>query len=240
VSSSNAARDDESPARHASVRDARGLRRSGLELIGDVAWGTHFCQFYETKQDLRVLFPEETRRESLAKIGRALSGEYYASVEMPILRKDGGVRVALWSSANVYADDGVTLVGTIAQGQDITEGNYAEEALRAANQELQGQSEEFAQLNEELRVTNDELQREIIERERASAELDSVVVDFREAYFIDTAILAYLAQSAKMLRHRGKRLRVIVRKGSHPERVLNLSSFGQLMEIDSEPEETGG
>ena len=28
------------------------LRKSGIEVIGDVPWGTHFCQFYRTKQDL--------------------------------------------------------------------------------------------------------------------------------------------------------------------------------------------
>ena len=27
-------------------------RKTGIELVGDVAWGTHFCQFYETDQDL--------------------------------------------------------------------------------------------------------------------------------------------------------------------------------------------
>jgi hypothetical protein len=27
-------------------------RSSGIALIGDVPWGTHFCQFYATKQDL--------------------------------------------------------------------------------------------------------------------------------------------------------------------------------------------
>jgi len=34
------------------------LRRSGLETVGDVPWGTHFCQFYETANDLiDVLVP---------------------------------------------------------------------------------------------------------------------------------------------------------------------------------------
>jgi len=34
------------------------LRDSGLEVIGRVPWGTHFCQFYRTKQDLmEVLVP---------------------------------------------------------------------------------------------------------------------------------------------------------------------------------------
>ena len=28
------------------------LRNSGIDIIGDVPWGTHFCQFYQTKEDL--------------------------------------------------------------------------------------------------------------------------------------------------------------------------------------------
>jgi PAS domain S-box-containing protein len=34
------------------------LRRTGIDLVGNVSWGTHFCQFYHTKQDLiDVLVP---------------------------------------------------------------------------------------------------------------------------------------------------------------------------------------
>lgn len=34
------------------------LRQTGLRAIGDVPWGTHICQFYETKEDLlKVLVP---------------------------------------------------------------------------------------------------------------------------------------------------------------------------------------
>jgi PAS domain S-box-containing protein len=34
------------------------LRKSGIEVIGSVPWGTHFCQFYRTKQDLiDILIP---------------------------------------------------------------------------------------------------------------------------------------------------------------------------------------
>jgi PAS domain S-box-containing protein len=34
------------------------LRKSGIEVVGDVPWGTHFCLFYETKEDLiDVLVP---------------------------------------------------------------------------------------------------------------------------------------------------------------------------------------
>ncbi|HXY87497.1 MAG TPA: MEDS domain-containing protein [Candidatus Acidoferrales bacterium] len=27
-------------------------RKFGLDFVGDIPWGTHFCQFYETKHDL--------------------------------------------------------------------------------------------------------------------------------------------------------------------------------------------
>src|ERR1041384_3752048 len=28
------------------------LRKTGIDVLDDIPWGTHFCQFYETKQDL--------------------------------------------------------------------------------------------------------------------------------------------------------------------------------------------
>jgi DcmR-like sensory protein len=31
---------------------ASELRKTGISVIGDVPWGTHFCCFYETKEDL--------------------------------------------------------------------------------------------------------------------------------------------------------------------------------------------
>ncbi|KKH94437.1 histidine kinase, partial [Methanosarcina sp. 1.H.T.1A.1] len=34
------------------------LRESGIDIIGDIPWGTHFCQFYQTKEDLMdILVP---------------------------------------------------------------------------------------------------------------------------------------------------------------------------------------
>src|SRR6267378_2274521 len=29
-----------------------GLRKTGITTVGDMPWGTHFCHFYQTKQDL--------------------------------------------------------------------------------------------------------------------------------------------------------------------------------------------
>jgi len=31
---------------------AERIRKSGIGIIGDIPWGTHFCQFYQTKEDL--------------------------------------------------------------------------------------------------------------------------------------------------------------------------------------------
>ena len=34
------------------------LRKSGIDIIGDISWGTHFCQFYQTREDLMdILVP---------------------------------------------------------------------------------------------------------------------------------------------------------------------------------------
>jgi len=34
------------------------LRKSGIEALGNVPWGTHFCQFYQTTEDLTdILVP---------------------------------------------------------------------------------------------------------------------------------------------------------------------------------------
>ena len=37
---------------------ATALRKTGISVVGDMPWGSHFCSFYETKQDLlEILIP---------------------------------------------------------------------------------------------------------------------------------------------------------------------------------------
>jgi PAS domain S-box-containing protein len=85
-------------------------------------------------QKLNLLFPAASREESLSKIASTSSGEHWESVEIPILRKDGDIRIALWNSANIHAKDGATLVATIAQGQDITARKAAETIIHQERQ----------------------------------------------------------------------------------------------------------
>ncbi len=87
-------------------------------------------------KELSILFPEDERKESMGHIRRAVAGEHWEVVEIPILRTDGTVRTVLWNSATLYTPDGVTAVATIAQGQDITERKEAEETLRLERDNL--------------------------------------------------------------------------------------------------------
>jgi len=74
---------------------------------------------------LDILFPEDSRDESTKHIEEATYGERLEVVEIPIVHRDGSVRILLWNSANLYTEDG-EVVATIAQGQNITERKKAE------------------------------------------------------------------------------------------------------------------
>ena len=87
-------------------------------------------------QELSMLFPQASRDESISRIMDTLKGEFWESVEIPILQKSGEVRMVLWNSANIYAEDGKTILTTIAQGQDITERKRAEEEVGHLNRVL--------------------------------------------------------------------------------------------------------
>ena len=83
-----------------------------------------------------MLFPDSSIHETLSEIDRTLSGEYWELLEIPILHKDGTIRLTLWNSANLYGEDGKTVLAIIAQGIDITERKQAEEALRLERDNL--------------------------------------------------------------------------------------------------------
>ena len=78
-------------------------------------------------QTLDILFPDESRDESMKNIHKATSGVRWEVVEIPIKHKDGTVYILLWNSATLYAEDGKTVIATIAQGQDITERKRVEQ-----------------------------------------------------------------------------------------------------------------
>ena len=126
-------------------------------------------------EPLSILFPESSRDQSLDHIRRALAGEHWDAVEIPILKADGSIRTVLWNSANIYAKNETAIIATIAQGQDITDRKLAEEELREARDELEmrvlKRTAELSQAKEELECMNEELRVDIEERRRAEEAL---------------------------------------------------------------------
>ena len=123
---------------------------------------------------LDILFPEESKEDSLKYIKRALSGERWEVVDIPILRTDGSIRTVLWNSANIY--DKASVVATIAQGQDITERKLAEEGLRKARDELEQRVQErtadLIKASMELEARAAELAKKTEDLTRSNSELE--------------------------------------------------------------------
>jgi PAS domain S-box-containing protein len=106
---------------------------------------------------LEILLPEKYLIKAMDLIKKTGEGERWESVEIPILHKNGEIRIVLWNSAAIFGSDGKTIVSTIAQGQDITDRKKIESEYRL-------KASEYAKMNVEL-------QREILQRKSADDNL---------------------------------------------------------------------
>ncbi|MBK7132771.1 MAG: PAS domain S-box protein [Bacteroidales bacterium] len=84
-----------------------------------------------------ILFPAETKDESMVNIRNTTLGSRWEIVEIPIKNVDGTVRTVIWNSATIYDKDRVTPIAAIAQGQDITERINTENLLKEKIHELE-------------------------------------------------------------------------------------------------------
>jgi len=88
---------------------------------------TGYTAYEVIGEKLDLLFPGTSREASMKYFEEASDGKHWESVEIPILCKEGTIRVLLWNAATLFAADGKTPIATIAQGQDITERKQAEQ-----------------------------------------------------------------------------------------------------------------
>ncbi len=97
-----------------------------------------------------VLFPRNYLDHSMEIIRKTMNGERLKGVEIPILNRNGEIKIVLWNSATLFEADGRTIQSAIAQGNDITERKAAEAELEKRNAELRSAIEELRRQGGEL------------------------------------------------------------------------------------------
>jgi len=167
---------------------------------------------------LSIFFPQTSRENSMNEIRQISNCGYWDSVEISIRRKNGDIRIVLWNSANIHAEDGTTIIATIAQGQDITNKKKAEEELKKHRDHL-----------EEL------VQERTSQLEEANKELDSfshsVSHDLRAPLrAIDGYTRILIEDNASKLDKEGKRLGSVIQSNTKKMNKLidDLLDFSRL------------
>jgi len=125
---------------------------------------------------LSILFPESGRQSSLDRVRSTLEGVRMETAEIPILTTSGEIRTVLWNSATLFAEDGKTVIATIAQGLDITIRKKALNALEQLNANLENI------VNERTRALNEEIQQRRQAEATIRASLDEKVLLLREIH----------------------------------------------------------
>lgn len=64
----------------------------------------------------------------------------------------------------------------------------------------------------------------------AAESADGVVVDFREVFYIDTAVLAHLCAAANKMIARNRRLKLLLKDHTHPRRTIQITGFSAVLD----------
>lgn len=136
-------------------------------------------------KNIKILFPPEEIPATLQSLKELNIGKKGKTIEFNIRAKTGAIITLLWNSSNIFLDDGITIVGNMAQGIDITTRIRAEEDMRKAIKNLEDSNKELEQfayiashdLQEPLRMVASYTQ--LLER-RYKDKLDQDANDFIE------------------------------------------------------------
>src|SRR5437763_11237463 len=118
-----------------NAKNGQRLRDTGLEAVGKVAWGSHFCVFYETKKDLLdivVAFFKAglqanefclwiVANSDLLTINEAKEGLHDAVPELDRLLKNGNIEIVPYSKWLLNDRAGDVKKGIARLRQKVTE-----------------------------------------------------------------------------------------------------------------------
>ncbi len=157
-------------------------------------------------KSIATLFPITDVDSSLELINKAVIGERWETVELPILHINGSINTVLWNSSPIFGEDGTTLVATIAQGHDIT-------ARKQMENELQKRSHELGETNERLKV-------EIQERQGAQDELALKQTQLEE---LNSSLQRRIAEALAELRQKDQMMISQGRQAAMGEMIGNIA-----------------
>ncbi len=86
-------------------------------------------------KSIDILFPESSAKDSIQRIKNAETTNHLKDTEIEIIHKNGFINTVIWNSAPILADDGQTVISTIAQGRDMSECKRKNEELAHLNQQ---------------------------------------------------------------------------------------------------------
>jgi PAS domain S-box-containing protein len=171
-------------------------------------------------QPLDIIFPETTRKKSMALIRRALMGRHLQVVEIPVRHISGGTRIVLWNSTNILDTMG-KIIATIAQGQDITERKTADEIIKKYGENIERQlTERTSDLSDvnlklmteiEIRIDAEKqltksvgekevLLREVHHRVKNNLQIIISLLNLQSRYITDETTLAAFRESQNRVR----------------------------------------
>jgi hypothetical protein len=136
------------------------MRKSALSVVGDVTWGSHFCQFYETKEDLLDILVPYFRAGLEKSLWKSFS-DYEAAVDS-VVGKYRMLALCMYSLSNCDAFEMIDVFAYrpapaqfAVMFMDITQRKQMEAQLRQLNEQLE---EKITQRTVQLTTTVDRRQ----------------------------------------------------------------------------------
>lgn len=207
---------------------AAPLRKTGVDLLGDIPWDTHFCHFFETKRDLlggaltierlTAAWDEQLERA----VGQGLAGlrvsgstawlskrdwSAFSEYEARVNESIAGKRMIVLCSYPLAAS-GADQIFDVARTHQF--------ALAKRNGQWDVvETPELRQAKDEIRTRNAELQRRVVER---TAQLEELNEDLREE--IDER-----RRAEEELRARNRQLAAVAGLGQTAIRAQDLTAL---------------